>query len=75
VDTQGTLVVTPALAALYNYVLSCTDSAGVNRFAYVSLQVNAPPTDPVDGGGGGGGAMPVSLLLLLSGMLLRKRFV
>jgi uncharacterized repeat protein (TIGR03803 family) len=75
VDTQGTLVVTPALAAIYNYVLSCTDGAGVNRFAYVSLQVNAPPEEPVDGGGGGGGAMPVSLLLLLGGMLLRKRFV
>jgi uncharacterized repeat protein (TIGR03803 family) len=76
VNTQGTLVVTPAQAAIYNYALSCTDTGGVNRFAYVSLQVNAPPEEPVDGGGGGGGGtMPVSLLLLLSGMLLRKRFV
>jgi len=72
VGTQGSLVVTPAFAAIYNFLLSCTDGAGVVRYAYATLQVNAPPTDPVDGGGGGGGALSAPLLLLLGGTLLGR---
>jgi len=72
VNTQGSLVVTPEFSAIYNYVLACTDAAGVLRFAYASLQVNAPATEPVDGGGDGGGAFSLPLLLLLGGGVLRK---
>ena len=72
VNTQGSLVVTPSFPAVYNYALACTDTAGVLRFAYASLQVMAPESEPVDGGGGGGGALSLPLLLLLGGGLLRK---
>jgi uncharacterized repeat protein (TIGR03803 family) len=71
VNTQGSLVVTPSFPAVYNYALACTDTPGVLRFAYASLQVKAPESEPVDGGGGGG-ALSLPLLLLLGGALLRK---
>lgn len=72
VNIQGSLTVTPSFPAVYNYALNCTDSAGVLRVAYTSLQVKAPPSEPVDGGGGGSGAVSLPLLLLLGGGLLRK---
>jgi uncharacterized repeat protein (TIGR03803 family) len=72
VNNQGSLVVTPAFAAIYIYVLACKDAAGVERFAYATLQVNAPAKEPVDGGGGGGGSLSTSLLLLLGAALLGK---
>ncbi|MEO8306538.1 MAG: choice-of-anchor tandem repeat GloVer-containing protein [Pseudomonadota bacterium] len=77
VGTQGSTVVTPAFAAIYIYVLACTDPAGVLRYAYSTLQVNAPPTEPVDGGGGGGGggSLSLSLLLLLGVALSGKLFI
>jgi uncharacterized repeat protein (TIGR03803 family) len=75
VGVQGSLVVTPAFPAIYNYALSCTDTAGVLRFAYATLQVRAPPSQPVDGGvSGGGGALSLTLLLLLGGGLVRKLY-
>jgi uncharacterized repeat protein (TIGR03803 family) len=75
VATSGTKVVTPEFAAIYNYVLSCTDGASVVRNAYASLRVNAPAQEPVDGGGSGGGSMSSYLLLLLGAALLGKLFI
>jgi uncharacterized repeat protein (TIGR03803 family) len=75
VATSGTKVVTPEFAAIYNYVLSCTDGAGVVRNAYASLRVNAPEQEPVDGGGSGGGSFSAYLLLLLGVALLGKLFI
>lgn len=72
VGAQGSKVVTPESAGIYNYVLVCTDGAGVIRNAYASLRVDAAARETVDGGGGGGGALSMSLLLLLGGALLRK---
>jgi uncharacterized repeat protein (TIGR03803 family) len=75
VATQGSLSVTPAFAAVYLYVLNCKDGAGVVRYAYAALQVNAPPRETVDGGVSGPGSLSVSMLLLLGVALLGKLFI
>jgi uncharacterized repeat protein (TIGR03803 family) len=69
--SSGTESVTPTVAGIYIYALSCTDGAGVVRNAYASLVVSSPDQNPVDGGGGAG-ALSVSLLLLLAVLLLGK---
>lgn len=69
--TQGSKVITPEFPGIYNFILNCTDGAGVVRWGYTSLRVDSLPQETVDGGGGGG-ALPVSLLLLMGGGLLRK---
>jgi uncharacterized repeat protein (TIGR03803 family) len=69
---SGTETVTPTVAGIYIYALSCTDGAGVLRNAYATLVVKSPGQKPVDGGGGAG-AFSVSLLLLLAVLLSRKR--
>ena len=77
VTTAGTKQLTPAVAGIYNYVLICTDGAGVVRNAYASLAVSAPAQAPVDGGGDGSGGGSFSLLglALLGGSLLGRRLV
>ncbi|MGC4028946.1 MAG: hypothetical protein QM696_08750 [Steroidobacteraceae bacterium] len=74
-DTQslsGSLALKPATAGIYNYVLSCTDGAGIQRHGFASLSAQAPASEPVDGnGGGGGGGLHWGALLLL-GALLRS---
>jgi uncharacterized repeat protein (TIGR03803 family) len=70
--TSGTVAVTPTFPAIYNYVLSCTDTAGVVRYGYASLQVNALPKETVDGGVSGPGSLSVYMLLLLGCVLLLK---
>jgi uncharacterized repeat protein (TIGR03803 family) len=77
VGTSGTLSVTPAQPGIYTYVLSCTDSANVARFAYTALLVRAPALKSVDGGasGSGGGSVSVILLLLLGALLAAKIFM
>lgn len=74
IAVSGSLTVTPAAAGIYSYTLSCTDGAGVERHGYVSLAVNAPPSQPVDGGGdGGGGSLRFGTLLLLGALLWALR--
>jgi uncharacterized repeat protein (TIGR03803 family) len=75
VNTSGTLAVTPTFSAIYSYILSCTDAAGVVRYAYATLQVNAPPKETVDGGVSGSGSISLSMLLLLGAALLGKLFI
>jgi uncharacterized repeat protein (TIGR03803 family) len=77
VGTAGTKQLTPTVAGIYNYVLICTDGAGVVRNAYASLAVSAPAQLPVDGGGdgSGGGAFSLLGLALLGGSLLGRRLV
>jgi uncharacterized repeat protein (TIGR03803 family) len=70
--SSGTESVTPTVAGIYIYALSCTDGAGVTRNAYATLVVSSPDQKPVDGGGGAG-ALSVSLLLLLAVLLIAKR--
>jgi uncharacterized repeat protein (TIGR03803 family) len=72
IATSGTLAVTPTFAGIYTYTLSCSDGAGIGRFAYVALTVSAPPAQSVDGGGSGGGSLSYSLLFVLLGGLLWK---
>jgi uncharacterized repeat protein (TIGR03803 family) len=72
VGTSGTQSVTPALAGIYTYILTCTDGAGVARNAYAAVAVRAPPQESVDGSGGGG-ALSIPALLLLGALALRKK--
>ncbi len=78
IATAGTKVITPSVAGVYNYILSCTDGAGVIRNAYASMYVTAPAAQSVDGGGtGGGGAVSLLALGLLggaAGSLARRRY-
>jgi len=78
IGTSGTSKVTPASAGIFNYAISCTDAAGVTRYARVALSVTTPPATSVDGGKsvGGGGAFGLLSLLLLggaSGAAVRRR--
>ena len=76
----GSLTLTPTAAGIYNYILTCTDAAGVARNASVQVVVRTPALQPVDGGndGSGGGAFPVAglalLALALAASLHRKHF-
>ena len=78
IATAGTKVITPSVAGVYNYILSCTDGAGVIRNAYASMYVTAPAAQSVDGGAtGGGGAVSLLALGLLggaAGSLARRRY-
>jgi uncharacterized repeat protein (TIGR03803 family) len=70
VAASGSQTVTPTNAGIYNYILNCTDAAGVIRNTSVSLSVTTPDAKPIDGGGdGGGGAFPLLGLALLAGTL------
>ena len=80
IATSGTLTLTPPSAGIYNYLLTCTDGAGVNRTTSAQVTVTTPALQPVDGGGdgSGGGAFPLLGLALLGGTLayslMRKHF-
>ena len=72
IATSGTQSVTPASAGIYNYIISCTDGAGVARTTYAAVVVRAPEAESVDGSGGGG-ALSIPALLLLGALALRKK--
>lgn len=74
INVSGTLPVAPAEAGFYTYILNCTDGAGLERHAFATLSVQAPPREPVDGGGGAG-SLGTGTLVLLGGLLhaLRRR--
>lgn len=80
VATSGTLTLKPPTAGIFNYLLSCTDGAGVTRSTSAQVTVNTPALQPVDGGGdgSGGGAFELLGLGVLAGTLayslLRKHF-
>jgi uncharacterized repeat protein (TIGR03803 family) len=79
VALTGSQTVTPTSAGIYNYVITCTDGAGVAHSASVPLVVNAAALEPIDAGGdGGGGSFPILGLALLAGTLglslVRKHF-
>jgi uncharacterized repeat protein (TIGR03803 family) len=71
-DATGTETVALSNPAIYIYVLSCTDGAGVVRSAYATITVESPDRRPVDGGGGTG-ALSMTLLLLLAMLLFGRR--
>jgi uncharacterized repeat protein (TIGR03803 family) len=76
IGTSGTKAISQTIAGIYNYVITCTDGAGVVRNAYAELIVTAPAAQTVDGGattGGGGALSLLSLGALASAFVARRR--